>query len=127
MSVASHETMLDPAYALPWVQTLRQPCLGLLLIARVAVAAPEPPVCGSLPIEASWGATSDRRPARSQQCNAMQMVLDSLGAQGNCNFTVIGAGNTNGRTPTFCSVLATIHVAGWADVCTASQQVRLVT
>ena len=126
MSVASHETMLDPAYALPWVQTLRQPCLDLL-IARVAVAAPEPPVCGSMPVEASSGATSDTRSARSQQCNAMQMVLDSLAAQGNCNFTVIGAGNTNGRTPTFCSVLATIHVANWADVCTASQQARLVT
>ncbi len=54
----------------------------------------------------------------------MQMVLDKLAAQGNCNFTIIGAGNTNGRTPTVCSVLATIHVAGWTDVCAASQQAR---
>ncbi len=51
-------------------------------------------------------------------------MLDNLAAQGNCNFTVIGVGNSNGRTPTFCSVLATINVAGWADVCDAGQQAR---
>ena len=59
-----------------------------------------------------------------ETCGAAQSVLDNLAAQGNCDFAVIGAPNAGGRTPTFCSVLATVNVAGWTDVCAAAQQAR---